>query len=110
MKAEDAIGHERDDREENRPGDPEGDADGVVDIAPVSGDRRPPPRAVDVKQHRADRDQKQYECATAIPRSFLPLKATETNQRAEHTIVLMADFTCAIAVLSCLAHLTGRDI
>src|SRR5712691_2901769 len=27
----DAIGHEHDDREENRPGDPERDVDGVVD-------------------------------------------------------------------------------
>jgi hypothetical protein len=61
MKAEDAIGHESDHREEHHAGDPEGDADGVVDVAPVGGDRRPPPRAVDVKQHRADCDQKQYD-------------------------------------------------
>src|SRR3981081_2486719 len=62
MKAEDAIGHERNDREENRPGDPERDVDRVVDVAPVCGDRRPPPRAEEVKQHRADCDQKQYDC------------------------------------------------
>src|SRR3979409_2464323 len=62
MKTEDAIGHERDDREENCPGDPESYVDRVVDVAPVGGDRRPPPRAEEVKQHRADRDQKQYEC------------------------------------------------
>src|SRR6202048_1177252 len=52
MKAEDAIGHERDDREENRPGDPERDGDRVVDVAPVCGDRRPPPRAEKGKTHR----------------------------------------------------------
>jgi hypothetical protein len=50
----------------------------LVDVAPVGGDRRPPPRAVDVKQHRADCDQKQYECDSHRHPS-LPLKATETN-------------------------------
>ena len=59
VKAEDAIGHERDDRAENRPGDPEGQGDRVVDVTPVGGDRRPPPRAEQVKQHRGDRYQKQ---------------------------------------------------
>ena len=70
MKAEHAIGHERDDREENRPGDPERYVDRVVDIAPVGGDRRPPPRTIDVKQHRADRYQKQYDCYSHP--SFIP--------------------------------------
>ena len=73
MKAEDAIGHERDDRDENESGDPEGDVDGVVDIAPVRGNRRPPPRAVEVEQHRADRDQKQYQC-DSHPRSILAIE------------------------------------
>src|SRR5260221_7050580 len=36
--------------------------------------------------------------ATAIPHSSLPLKATDTNQRAELTPVAMADFTFAIVV------------
>jgi hypothetical protein len=48
--------------------------------------------------------------ATAIPRSFLPLKATETNQKAELASVSMADFTCAIAVRLASPTLTGRDI
>src|SRR6516225_10490042 len=61
VKAEDAISHEHDDRGENKPGDPERDVDCVVDVAPVGGDRRPPPRAQEVKHHRADRDQEQYE-------------------------------------------------
>src|SRR5258707_9645018 len=60
-KAEDTIGHERDDRGEYRSGDPERQGDRVVDIAPVRGDRRPPPRAEEVKQHRGDRYQQQYE-------------------------------------------------
>ena len=97
MKAEDAIGHESDHREEHHAGDPEGDADGVVDVAPVGGDRRPPPRAVDVKQHRADCDQKQDKCDNHP--SSLP--ATQGNgdelKGGAHT-VSMADFTCAIAV------------
>ena len=62
MEAEDAIGHERDDREESRPSDPERDVDRVVDVAPVGGDRREPPWAQEVKQHRADQNQEQYEC------------------------------------------------
>src|SRR6202171_1766518 len=61
LKAEDAIGHERDDRKENRPGDPERQGDRVVDVAPVRGERCPPPRAENVKQHRGDRYQEQYE-------------------------------------------------
>src|SRR6266487_1824772 len=36
--------------------------------------------------------------ATAIPHSSPPLKAADTNQRAELTPVVMADFTFAIAV------------
>src|SRR5258708_5512146 len=35
LKAEDAIGHERDDREVTRPSDPERQGDRVVDVAPV---------------------------------------------------------------------------
>src|SRR5262249_17371523 len=61
LKPEDAIRHERDDREEDGPGDPECQADRVVNVAPVGGNRRPPPRAVDVKQHRADCYQEQYD-------------------------------------------------
>ncbi|MGX1141778.1 hypothetical protein AB7M11_006014 [Bradyrhizobium ottawaense] len=78
VKAEDAIGHEGDYGDENKARDPERDVDGVVDIGPVRGDRRPPPWAVEVKQHRADRDQKQYQC-DSHPDPSLPSKATDTN-------------------------------
>ena len=60
-EAEDAVGHEQHDRREDEPGDPEGDRDRVVDVAPVRGDRRPPPRAQQVKQHRADDDDDECE-------------------------------------------------
>jgi hypothetical protein len=73
VKAEDAIGHEHDDRVENKTGDPERYVDCVVDVAAVGGDRRPPPRAQEVKYHRADRDQEQYE-RYSHPAASLPVE------------------------------------
>ena len=58
-EAKDAIGREQEDGDEDRAGDPEGNDEGVVDIAPVRGDRRPPPGADDVKDHRSKRDRNQ---------------------------------------------------
>src|SRR6202012_5978276 len=74
VKAEDAIGHERDDRDENESGDPERYVDRAVDVAPVGGDWRPPPRAQEVKHHRTDRDQKQYE-RYSLPAASLPIES-----------------------------------
>ena len=72
-KAEDAISHEADNGDENDAGDPERNDDGVIDILPVRGDWRPPPRAQEVEHHRSNCDQKQYERDThaALP---LPLR------------------------------------
>ena len=49
-----AIGHEGDDGDEHRAGDPERDDDRVVDVAPVRRDGRPPPWTEQVEHHRAD--------------------------------------------------------
>src|SRR5690242_11026234 len=103
MEAEDAIGHEGDHREEYHAGDPECDADGVVDVAPVGGDRRPPPRAVDVKQHRADCDQKQYD-SDSHPSLLLATKGNGDESKGGLASVSMADFTCAIAVRLASPH------
>ena len=70
-EAEDAIGHEQHDGGEDDAGDPEGDDDGVVDIVPVRGDRRPPPWAQEVEQHRAHDDQNEYKHYGHVP--FLPV-------------------------------------
>jgi hypothetical protein len=99
MKAEDAIGHERDDREENRPRDQERDVDRVVDVAPVGGDRRPPPRAVDVKQHRADRDQKQYDCYSH-PSFILAVKGYGYESKGGAHAFSMADFIAIVVPLA----------
>src|SRR5436853_2321948 len=48
-EAEYAIGREQDDGGESDPGYPECDDDRVVDVFPVRGNRRPPPRAQNVK-------------------------------------------------------------
>src|SRR6516164_8625453 len=96
VKAEDAIGHEHDDRGENKPGDPERYVDCVVDVAPVGGDRRPPPRAQEVKHHRADRDQEQYE-RYSHPTASLPVEGYG-YQRAELTPIAVAGFAFARAV------------
>jgi hypothetical protein len=50
-----------------------------------------------VKQHRADRYQKQYDCYSH-PSLILAVKGYGYDQRAELTPVAMANFTFAIVV------------
>ena len=108
-KAEDAIGHERDDREENRPGDPERQGDRVVDVAPVRGERRPPPRAEEVKQHRGDRDQKQYDCYSH-PLCILAIKGCGYELKGGAHVCRDGGLHLRHHRASCLAHSTGRDV
>ena len=65
-KAEHAIGHEQTDSDENNASDPECDGDRVIDVIPIGGNRRPPPRAHKVKYHRANDQNNQYECQNHI--------------------------------------------
>src|SRR6266446_407226 len=60
--ADRGIGHEQIDGDEDKPRDPEREADGVVHRTPVGGDRREIPRAEEVKQDRANDQQNQYDC------------------------------------------------
>ena len=108
-KAEDTIGHERDDREENGTGDPERQGDRVVDVAPVGGERRPPPRAENVKQHRGDRYQKQYECYSH-PSFILAIKGCGYESRGEARVCRDGELHFRHRRASCLAHSTGRDV
>ena len=54
-----AIGHEQYNRDPNHAGYPESYYDGVVDITPVRGDFRPPPRASKVEYDRANSNKEQ---------------------------------------------------
>jgi alkylation response protein AidB-like acyl-CoA dehydrogenase len=67
-EAEDAVGGEEHDGDEDDAGDPEGDEDRRVDVAPVRGDRRPPPRAEHVEQDRPDDHEHQNEGNDQIAR------------------------------------------
>ncbi len=58
----DAVGHEKDDGDEDDARDPEGNDDRVVDIAPIGGDRCPPPWTQDVEQDRSDPDGEYQKC------------------------------------------------
>src|SRR6266581_3047285 len=60
--ADHGIGHEQIDGDEDKPRDPERDADRVVHRSPVGGDRREIPRAQEVKQDRANDQYNQYDC------------------------------------------------
>jgi hypothetical protein len=81
-KAVDAVGHEEDDGNEDRARNPERDDDRVVDVAPVRSDRRPPPGADEVEDHRADSDQNKYERYSHSSPS-LPREAVDLKQKAQ---------------------------
>src|SRR3546814_260075 len=60
--AEHAIGHEKNDGDENDSGDPEGDDDRVIDVAPIRGNGCPPPRAQKMKCDGSDGYRNKCEC------------------------------------------------
>ena len=76
-EAVDRICHEQIDGDEDKAGDPEGDADRVIDSHPVGGDGCKPPRAQKVKRHRSHNQQNQHNCNSHIRST--PQSASESD-------------------------------
>ena len=60
--ANDRVGEKGVDQDEDDSRDPESHMDGVVHHLPVGRDRREPPRAQEMKQHRAQDEQNKHNC------------------------------------------------
>src|SRR4029453_5003763 len=69
--AEHAIGDKKDDGYEHDPGDPERDDDRAIDVTPVRGNGRPPPRAQKVKCDRSSAHQGKRERCNMLGRPCL---------------------------------------